>query len=145
MKCFECDRGTVERRTIHVTKELRGVALSFPARVDVCDRCAAWEVPIEEAGAFGAALDAAYRKKLRLLSPGEIREARERLKMSQREFAAYAGVGEASIKRWELGALQDKSSDEVIRLKTDPEYARANYEAICRRIGVDAADAGPES
>ncbi len=129
----------MELRTIHVSKELRGVSLSFPARVDVCENCGSWEIPLAEAGHFGAALDAAYRKKAGLLSAAQIREAREHLNMSQRQFAAYVGVGEASIKRWELGALQDKSSDEVIRLRTDPDYARRNLDEICRRLGVDAA------
>ena len=142
MKCFECDAGTVERRTIHVSKELRGVTLNFPAMVDVCDGCGAWEIPIEEADSFGSALDRAYRGKLGLLSQAEIRAARERLGMSQREFARYIGVGEASVKRWELGALQDKSSDEAIRLKTDPEYARRNLEQLCERLNIQSPPAG---
>lgn len=144
MKCFECGAGNVERRAIHVNKELRGVDLTFFARVDVCDKCGAWEIPLDEAGSFGAELDKAYRKKLCLLSAEEIRQARRRLNMNQREFARYIGVGAASIKRWELGALQDKSSDEVIRLKTDAEYARKNLEFIRRQQGLPTMDR-PES
>ena len=134
--CFDCDTGRVERRKIHVLKELRGVSLNFPALVDVCDNCGVWEVPLEHADTFGAALDSAYRSRTGLLSSLQIREARERLKMSQRQFAEYIGVGEASVKRWELGALQDKSSDEVIRLKTDPEYARRSLEKLEARVGA---------
>ena len=40
------------------------------------------------------------------------------------------------------GSLQDKSSDEVIRLKTDPDYARRNLEQVCKIARVQVA---PES
>ena len=55
----ECGTGTMQRRTMPVAKELRGVLLTFSATVDVCDRCGRWEVPISEAGRFGTALEAA--------------------------------------------------------------------------------------
>lgn len=66
--------------------------------------------------------------------PEEIRRARESPGFSQQAFAEYLGVGEASIKRWELGSLQDKSSDDLIRLKTDPDYARRSLDQLCRRL-----------
>ena len=34
------------------------------------------------------------------------------------------GVGSASIKRWELGKIQDEAMDKLLRLFLDPEYAR---------------------
>ena len=92
-------------------------------------------VPVEHANEFGQALDAAYRQAAGLLKKEQIRAARQGLRMSQREFAEYLGVGEASVKRWELGALHDKSSDNLIRQMTDPEYARRILERLCRRLG----------
>jgi len=44
-------------------------------------------------------------------------------------------VGDASIKRWELGALLDRSSDDLIRLKTDPDFAQQSLEQSRRRLG----------
>jgi hypothetical protein len=38
--------------------------------------------------------------------------------MSQREFAEFLGVGPASIKRWEMGKIQDGRSNELILAKT---------------------------
>ena len=52
--------------------------------------------------------------------------------MSQRDFAKYLGVGEASVKRWEAGHIQDESSDRLIRMKTDLHAAKENV----RRIGA---------
>ena len=54
----------------------------------------------------------------------EIRARRMQLGMSQTQFGEYLGTGPASVKRWELGQVQDKAMDELIRLKTDPEAAR---------------------
>lgn len=139
----------VKRRGLGYNPQSAEVKWVLP-RPDSCSetplyQCHAWEIPLDEAGAFGAALDAAYRKKLGLLSASEIRAARERLRMSQREFAEYIGVGEASIKRWELGALQDKSGDELIRLKTDPAYARGSFNRLCSRLSSFSAGELPKT
>jgi hypothetical protein len=37
--------------------------------------------------------------------------------MTQRQFAEFLRVGEASVKRWETWLVQDASSDELIRVK----------------------------
>jgi hypothetical protein len=46
--------------------------------------------------------------------------------MSQEEFAAYLSVGVASVKRWELGKVQEKSTDDLIRIKCSLPSARRN-------------------
>ena len=50
--------------------------------------------------------------------------------MSQLKFAAYLKVGVASIKRWELGAIQDEANDSYLRIKTDLVVAEANCAEI---------------
>jgi putative zinc finger/helix-turn-helix YgiT family protein len=74
-----------------------------------------------------------YRKKYGLLTSVEIKAFRDSRGESQKEFARYLRVGEASVKRWELGAIQDEAMDELIRLKCDPEKARANAEQLQRK------------
>lgn len=54
--------------------------------------------------------------------------------MSQRDFAAFLGVGVASVKRWEVGLIQDEAMDRLIRLATDPQVARTNAEQLERRL-----------
>jgi putative zinc finger/helix-turn-helix YgiT family protein len=135
MKCFECGKGHIHRRKTTVRAEVRGVRLQVPGIAEECDRCDFQAVPLEHANEFGLAVDAAYRQAAGLLKKEQICAARQGLSMTQREFAEYLGVGEASVKRWELGALQDKSSDNLIRQMTDPEYARRILERLCRRLG----------
>lgn len=136
MKCVECGKGRIHRRKTLVETELRGVRLKVPGIADECDRCGFQSIPLERASEFGASLDAAYRQLTGLLTKQEIRAGRERLGMSQEEFAEYLGVGLASVKRWELGALQDKSSDNLIRLMTDEAFAQQNLEQLCSLLGV---------
>ena len=46
--------------------------------------------------------------------------------MSQVQFAEFIGIGVATLKRWELGQIQECAMDELVRLKTDPELALRN-------------------
>jgi putative zinc finger/helix-turn-helix YgiT family protein len=54
------------------------------------------------------------------LAPGEIKELRDALGYSQRDWAELTGFGIASIKRWETGALiQGVAQDRYMRLLRD--------------------------
>lgn len=119
--------------------EFRGVTLKFIAEVELCAKCGHYSIPARVAKEFGKRLDAAYRNHIGLLSALQIVSARKRLGFAtQKEFADYLGVGEASVKRWEAGALLDKSNDELIRLKTDVEYAHNNLNVLCERVGRES-------
>jgi len=50
--------------------------------------------------------------------------------MSREAFAKWLKAGIASVKRCELGALQDEPMDELMKVRTDPAAAMANYEPV---------------
>lgn len=100
-----------------------------------CGRCGYKTVDAQQLDEYSTAVADAYRRKHGRLTSQAIRKARTRLKMSQREFAGYIGVGIASIKRWELGMVQDRAMDELLRLKTQPEYAADNSDRLIARLG----------
>jgi len=131
----------MSRKKARVRHEIRGLKFEVEAEALVCGHCGFQMVPRDLVGQHGREVDAAYRRAAGLLSAGEIREARKRLGMSQRDFAEYLGAGVASVKRWELGALPDKSSDNLIRHMTDPKYAKKSLERLCRRLGRKLATA----
>ena len=54
----------------------------------------------------------------------EIKRMRKQMGWSQADLALKTGAGSASIKRWELGKIQDAAMDKLLRLFLDPEYAR---------------------
>lgn len=55
-----------------------------------------------------------YRKEHGLLTSTQIRSLRKSLGMNQEEFAGHLGVGIASVKRWEMGKIQDRRSNDCI-------------------------------
>ena len=61
-------------------------------------------------------------RALGLLTPGEIRAIRERLGLTQAEFARMTRLGEATICRWERGRLlQNPAMDRYLRLIASSE------------------------
>ncbi len=134
MRCIECGEGQMIRKRMQVRHEIRGLKFEVEDTVHVCGRCGFMTIPWDRADEHGRLVDREYRRQAGILTAEEIVAARKRMGMSQREFAEYLGVGEASVKRWEKGVLLDKSSSDLIRLKTDLDAARKNYEELCCRL-----------
>jgi putative zinc finger/helix-turn-helix YgiT family protein len=87
----------------------RGEEITYPVEVYVCERCGLEIGTIEQTAKVQNAITEAYRKKVGLLTGQEIREHRKKLGLSQNDLASKAGVGLASIKRWENGVIQTRS------------------------------------
>jgi DNA-binding XRE family transcriptional regulator len=68
---------------------------------------------------YGRLLADEYRAAHGLLTSVEIRSRRKQLGMSQEEFANHVGVGVASVKRWEMGKIQDERSNKLIIERTE--------------------------
>ncbi|MEJ5368925.1 MAG: type II TA system antitoxin MqsA family protein [Bryobacteraceae bacterium] len=153
MRCLDCGKGKMERRRAKVPHEIRGVRFEVEDTVSVCSHCGSISIPLAHADEHGRLVDEAYRRLAGILTAEEIKAARQRLRMSQRQFAEYLGVGEASVKRWETGVLPDKSSSDLIRLKTDPQAALDNFKQLEKLLergaaasnGAEARRIGPAS
>jgi len=98
---------------------LRGEKFLVEMMALVCPRCGYATVDGNDMPDYMRRVADAYRSTHGLLTSDEIRQTRMRLGMSQAAFAKHLRVGAASVKRWEMGKVQDASSDELIRLKTD--------------------------
>ena len=96
----------------------------------VCPRCGFSTVDAPHLDEYYRAVADAFRATQGRLTSAQLVGARKRLRMSQRAFARYLGVGEASIKRWETGKVQDRAMDELIRLKTHPSYAASSQKDL---------------
>jgi putative zinc finger/helix-turn-helix YgiT family protein len=141
MKCFDCGKGVMKRRSALVPGVIKGQEYSVETPALVCDKCGYLAMEGEDVPEHLRRLADAYRSAHGLLTSDQIRSCRKMLKMSQRDFARYLGVGEASIKRWELGAIQDEVFDHYLRLKTDPVEASRNAKAVAR-LTQQASTAG---
>jgi putative zinc finger/helix-turn-helix YgiT family protein len=99
-----------------------------------CGRCGFQTIDSVQSAEFTRLISDEYRKAHGLLTGGEIRSRRAWLGMTQQRFSEYLGTGVASVKRWELGQIQDRAMDELIRLKTDLEAARENLRTLEERV-----------
>jgi len=93
----------------------RGETISYQIEAYVCNECGLSIGTIEQTATIQNAITDAYRKKVGLLTGKEIKEKRAEKKWSQKELAKRAGVGIASIKRWENGVIQTKSMDHALK------------------------------
>jgi putative zinc finger/helix-turn-helix YgiT family protein len=101
-------------------QRIQVVAENVPVRI--CPACGeSFSGP--EAGRIR---EEAICRALGLLTPADLRGLRDRLGLSQADFARLTGIGEASICRWETGQLiQSRAMDRYLRLLiADPENVK---------------------
>jgi len=129
-RCPECDQGTLQAKRADLTGKTQGESFTIPSKALVCPKCGFKAIPTEQMGEFALRIADAWREKHGLLTSAQIRARRADLRMSQRQFASYLGVGVASIKRWELGQIQDEAMNNLMVLKTDLAAAKRNLVEI---------------
>jgi putative zinc finger/helix-turn-helix YgiT family protein len=134
MTCFECGRDGLQPATVHLTGTRHGEPFTVELQGVKCGECGFETVDSIQSVEFSQLVSDAYRRAHGLLTSAEIRTRRARLGLSQQEFADYLGTGSASVKRWEVGQIQDRAMDALIRLKTDPQAARENLQTLERRL-----------
>jgi putative zinc finger/helix-turn-helix YgiT family protein len=138
MKCFACAKGLLTPSIAAMSGKVRGEAHEVNTAVLLCNKCGHKSVEGKNMPGFMRDLADAYRSNHGLLTSHEIKLRRERIGMSQKAFAEYLRVGEASVKRWELGQIQDEAMNELILLKTDIHRAQLNSTEVARRLQVDS-------
>ena len=141
MNCLNCSVGKLKQTT---SSEIPGEFRDFKTTVTMpalrCSNCGYVTIRGEDMATFMTLVADKFRKHSGLLTSKEIRDRRAGLKLTQEAFAGYLGVGVASIKRWELGQVQDEAMDQLIRLKTNPHEALRNYYEVASRVSELTTD-----
>src|SRR2546427_605492 len=120
MICLRCDNEEfVTKPDAVIQQEFRNERLEIQMTALACSKCGWITVDLDQADELRRRTADAYRKKHGLLTSDTIKAIRKVLGKNQCEFAAFLGVGEASVKRWETWLVQEKGNDELIRLKFD--------------------------
>ncbi len=135
MNCINCGKANLRKQEAALDGEFKGERFTVRMKGLVCPKCGFTTVEGQQMPEYMRLVADSYRGQHGLLTSDEIRNRRARLHMSQAEFARYLGVGVASLKRWEMGKVQDVSSDELIKLKTDEVAAARNLRRIERAVG----------
>lgn len=113
----ECERPHV-REMRSESYSVRGDNVVMDVPLLVCTVCGESTVETD----FGDPVEKAYeiyRKNHGLLSGRDIQRIRERWKLSQDSLARLLGMSQATINRYEQGALQNQKEDELIRACED--------------------------
>ena len=116
--CINCELADLRPRRVQLPGSMRGKEYTVEMQGLQCPNCGYKTIEGKAMPEFGRLLADRWRAENNMLTSGEIRARRKALGMSQEEFAAFLGVGVASIKRWELGKIQERIYDELIREKT---------------------------
>ena len=132
--CLRCDSETfVAKPDAVIEQAFKGDLLQVCTSAFACVKCGWLTMDADQLDELRRRTADAYRRKHVLLTSDAIRALREVFGMNQREFAAFLNVGTASVKRWETWLVQEKSSDELIRLKC--------YGALCGHGTAGISDA----
>src|ERR1039457_3045050 len=126
MKCFVCNSGTFVRQLADVDGKIKKQTYTVNTLALVCDRCHHTAIEGGDMQDYMRKIADAYRRDHDLYTSEEIKAIRG--KITQQQFADALGVGVASVKRWELGLVQDKGNDRLIRDFQRQENLKWNYE-----------------
>jgi HTH-type transcriptional regulator / antitoxin MqsA len=134
MTCFECGQDALRPDRVRLEGVRNGESFTVETDGLKCTECGFETIDSEQSAEFTRLISDEYRRAHGLLTGAEIRACRAQLGMTQQQFSDYLGTGIASVKRWEVGQIQDKAMDELIRLKTDPVAARRNLRSLERQV-----------
>lgn len=109
------DHGPMVLKKAEKNTTFRGKRITFKVESFVCEKCGLEVATIGQTAAVQNAISDAYRKAEGLLAGREIRQLREKLNLSQKDLAKRAGVGVASIKRWENGIIQTRPMNAALK------------------------------
>lgn len=126
-KCSQCRQRSVEIATIahevQIDFEGRTLTVHIPdLTVPRCANCG--NISFDEQAS--AQISRAFRKKVGLLGPREIRVQRERLGLTQANLAELLGVAPVEVDWWESGErYQPRTADQFMRaIFTVPDLAK---------------------
>ncbi|MBY0525832.1 MAG: type II toxin-antitoxin system MqsA family antitoxin [Gemmataceae bacterium] len=117
-RCGKCGQKAMQLTTLPYATTIehdgRTYQVEIPAlTVPRCTHCKAISIDDEA----DRQISAAFRREARLLTPEEIRHGRDKLALTQKQFANLLGVGEATVSRWETGAqIQQRAMDRFLRV-----------------------------
>ena len=117
-RCGKCGQKEMHLATVSYATTIehdgRAYRVEIPAlTVPQCSNCQAISIDDEA----DQQISNAFRREARLLAPEEIRQGREKLGLTQKQFANLLGVGEATVSRWETGAqIQQRAMDRFLRV-----------------------------
>jgi len=105
------------------TEIYKGIEISFGAIYEYCSNADEYLEREEMIKANCLEMKDSYRKKVGLLTSGEIINIRGKYGVSQKDFSEILDWGRATITRYENHQVQDRAHDDVLRkIDLDPKW-----------------------
>lgn len=139
MKCIKCGHVVEQEALRTVEAELKGERVSVTLHAPRCMRCGRVVILGRNTRVYHRAVSDAYRRKVGLLTIGEIDHLRRNLAMTWPEFADYVSIGIATLKRWRRGEIQTQALDRLVRLRADPRFLEKAAAELRARLASAAA------
>ena len=117
-RCGKCGQKRMHLATVLYTTTVEHDGRTYPVEIAAltvpqCGNCQALSIDDEA----DQQISAAFRRAAGLLAPEDIRQGREKLALTQKQFANLLGVGEATVSRWETGTqIQQRAMDRFLRV-----------------------------
>jgi len=134
VNCVNCGHELMAASPVSMTTEFRGESITVEMQAESCPACGRDRIDGRGMDLFTRLVVDAYKSRHGLLTSAELRAARRRLGMSQRQFAEFVGIGVASLKRWERGEVQSEQLDRQVRLHSDPDYAEESLNELVSEL-----------
>ncbi len=109
------DNAKMHIKSIKKETSVKSESITYQYNTYVCDECGIEVGTIEQTAKIQKIIADAYRRKVGLLTGEEIKSQRKKLGLSQKGLADKAGIGIASIKRWENGIIQTKAMNSALK------------------------------
>ena len=116
--CPSCGERNVYPASVAYAAEIKYDGLTHAIAIPALEvpQCGSCSELLFDTGADDQ-IDTAIRSHLKLLTPSQIRSRRKELDLTQKQLAERTGAAEATISRWENGALiQARTNDNLLRV-----------------------------
>ncbi|MCE1248669.1 MAG: helix-turn-helix domain-containing protein [Firmicutes bacterium] len=133
-ECWECGR-IMTRQNVEFTGKFKDEDFTVSTEGYLCE-CGYKTVQGDQTDGLNIAFADAYRTKYSLFTTSELLGFRKELNLSQQKFADFLGTNVQTIKKWEHGCVQDKSMNELIRLKMKEYYENINS-GLSEQAGIN--------
>lgn len=121
--CPVCeDYRNTEIKKLEKIYTVRNRKISITVSMEICMSCGQSITSDEKDQEILNVVHAGYRREIGLLSPDEIKEIRKKYRLSQKSFSILLGMSEATLNRYEQGAIQEQVHDNAIRACENPVY-----------------------
>lgn len=119
--CPHCEKTTAATMVDAIVPHtIKGIDVEVAARLVKCNECGhEFNSPELDQDVAAMALEA-YRAKVGLLTPDQIRDFRTNFDLTQQELARLLGWGITTLSRYENGAIQDEAHDRALRMIMRP-------------------------